>query len=273
MKYTPYLVMTTLALLLASGCTKAETPGTDAEEKPVAVVNGEPISRDVWDLYVKASHKGKTPGDLTADQQKEALDDLIGMYAGAQEAEKQNLDEGEPNARFELVRASALSELLFKKYTEGAKPTEAEMKAEYDARIAEAPKNEFRARHILVEDEAKAKDLIRQLDAGAGFEKLATEHSTDTSTATKGGDLDWFSPAQMVKPFSDAVQQLEVGKYTAMPVKSEFGWHIIRLEEKRPTTLPTYENVKTQLEPMVNRKKFEAHIKQLVDKAQVERSL
>jgi peptidyl-prolyl cis-trans isomerase C len=271
MKYSQILAVTTVGLVLAVGCTNAETPET-AEGEPVAVVNDTPISRDVWELYVKARHGGKTPGQLTVDEQKKALDELIGLYVGAQEAGKQKLDVGEPNARFELAKQSALAELLFKKYTEGMKPTEQEMKAEYDARVAEAPKTEFHARHILVADEAKAKDLIAQLDKGASFEKLATEHSTDGSS-TEGGDLGWFSPAQMVKPFSDAVQQLETGKYTAAPVKSEFGWHVIKLEEKRPTAPPPYETVKTQIEPLVARKKFEQHIDELVKKARVERSL
>jgi peptidyl-prolyl cis-trans isomerase C len=271
MKYSQILAVAAAGLLLASGCTKADTPA-DAAAKPVAVVNGTPISREVWELFVKTRHGGKTPGQLTVDEQNASLEELIRMYAGAQEAQKQNLDTGEPNARFELAKTSALAELLFKKYTEGAKPTEAEMKAEYDAAVAQAPKAEFHARHILVEDEAKAKDLIAQLGKGANFEKLATEHSKDSSS-TEGGDLGWFMPSQMVKPFADAVQKLEKGTYTAAPVKSEFGWHVIKLEDTRPTTPPPYESVKTQLEPMVHRKKFEEHLKGLVTQAKVERSL
>ncbi len=271
MRYTQILAVSTLGLLLAAGCTKAETP-IDAAAKPVAVVNGTPISRDVWALYVKTRHGGKSPGDLAADEQKDALEELIGMYVGAQEADKQKLAAGEPSARLELVGKSALAELLFKKFAEGAQPTDAELKAEYDARIAEAPKQEYHARHILVDDEALAKSLIAQLDKGASFEKLAKDNSKDGSS-TEGGDLGWFNPGQMVKPFSDALQQLELGKYTATPVKSEFGWHIIKLEEKRPTTPPPYDAVKAQLGPMVNQKKFEAHLKELVSSAKVERSL
>jgi peptidyl-prolyl cis-trans isomerase C len=271
MRYTHFLAATALGTFLAAGCTKAETPVATAE-KPVAVVNGAPISRDVWELYVKTRHGGKTPGDLTAEQQQEALDELIGMYAGAQEADKQKLGEGEPKARLELVGKSALAELLYKKYTEGKEPTEEELKAEYEARIAEAPKDEFHARHILVDDEAKAKEMIGQLDKGANFEQLAKDNSKDGSS-TEGGDLGWFNPGQMVKPFSDAVQQLEVGKYTAAPVKSEFGWHVIKLEEKRPTTPPPYDTVKAQLAPLVNQKKFETYLKDLVKQAKVEKSL
>lgn len=271
MRHTQILAISALGLLLMAGCTKADTPA-DATAKPVAVVNGTPISRDVWDLYVKTRHQGKTAGDLTAEEQGEALDELIKMYVGAQEADKQKLGEGEPNARLELVGKSARAELLFKKFTEGAEPTDAELKAEYDARIAEAPKEEFHARHILVDDETKAKELIAQLDKGGNFEQLAKDNSKDGS-ATEGGDLGWFNANQMVKPFSDAVRQLEIGKYTATPVKSEFGWHVIRLEEKRATTPPPFESVKAQLGPLVNQKKFEAHLDELVKTAKVEKSL
>jgi len=271
MKPTQILVISALGMLLAVGCTKAETPEV-AADKPVAVVNGTPISRDVWNLYVKTRHAGKTPGDLTAEEQNAALEELIGMYAGSQEADKQKLGAGEPNARLELVGKSAMAELLFKKYTEGAEPTEEELKAEYEARIAEAPKQEFHARHILVDDEAKAKELITKLDGGANFEQLAKDNSKDGSS-TEGGDLGWFNPNQMVKPFSDAVQQLEIGKYTATPVQSEFGWHVIKLEEKRATTPPPYDAVKAQLAPLVNQKKFETYLKDLVKSAKVERSL
>jgi peptidyl-prolyl cis-trans isomerase C len=260
MRHTQILALSALGLLLTAGCTKADTPA-EATGKPVAVVNGTPISRDVFDLYVKTRHQGKTAGDLTAEEQGEALDELIKMYVGAQEADKH-----------ELVGKSARAELLFKKFTEGAEPTDAELKAEYDARIAEAPKEEFHARHILVDDEAKAKELIAQLDKGGNFEQLAKDNSKDGS-ATEGGDLGWFNANQMVKPFSDAVQQLETGKYTATPVKSEFGWHVIRLEEKRATTPPPFDTVKTQLGPLVNQKKFEAHLDELVKTAKVEKSL
>ena len=271
MRQTQILAISALGLMLTAGCTKADTP-VEPAAKPVAIVNGTAISRDVWNLYVKTRHGGKTPGDLTTEEQNEALDELIGMYAGAQEAEKQKLGEGEPKARLELVGKSAMAELLFKKYTEGTEATEAELKAEYDARIAEAPKEEYHARHILVEDEAKAKEMIAQLDKGASFEQLAKDNSKDGSS-TEGGDLGWFSPNQMVKPFSDAVQQLEIGKYTATPVKSEFGWHVIKLEEERATTPPPFDTVKAQLGPMVKQKKFEAHLDELVKAAKVERSL
>ena len=269
MRQTHTLAITATILLLAAGCTKTDTAAAAA--KPVATVNGTAISQDVWNLYVKARHNGKAAADLTPEQRTETLDELIGMYAGALEAKKQNLTTGEDGARIELVNTSSMTELLFKKFVDGKEPTEEELKAEYAARVAELPKNEFHARHILVDDEAKAKDLIAQIDKGASFEKLATENSKDGS-ATEGGDLGWFMATQMVKPFSDALQQLEIGKYTATPVKSQFGWHIIKLEETRAATPPPYESVKPQLGPMVKQKKFEAHLKELVKAAKVERT-
>lgn len=271
MRQTHTLAIAATILLLAAGCTKTDTAAADATAKPVATVNGTAISQDVWNLYVKARHKGKAATELTPEERTETLDELIGMYVGAQEAKKDNLATGEDGARIELMNTSSMTELLFKKLTGGKEPTEEELKAEYDARIADLPKVEFHARHILIDDEAKAKDLIAQLDKGASFEKLAKENSKDGS-ATEGGDLGWFMGAQMVKPFSDALQQLEIGKYTATPVKSEFGWHIIKLEETRAATPPPYESVKQQLGPMVQQKKFEAHLKELVKAAKVERT-
>ncbi len=270
MRYMQVLAIACAASLLAVGCTKAETPEQEAA-KPVAVVNGTPISQDVWELYVKASQQNKTAAELTDEERKKALDDLIGMYVGAQEAEKQNLGAGEANARLELVRMSALAEMLFKKVTEGKEPTEEELKAEYGARVAELPPLEYHARHILVDDEAKAKELIGQLEKGGNFEKLATDNSKDGSS-TEGGDLGWFNPSQMVKPFADAVKQLEVGKYTTAPVQSEFGWHVIQLVETRPTTPPPFEAVKANLGPLVNQKRFQTHLDELVKTAKVERT-
>jgi len=271
MRQTHTLAITATILLLAAGCTKTDTADAAAAVKPVATVNGTAISQDVWNLYVKARYKGKTAADLTPEQRTETLDELIALYTGALEAKKQNLTTGEDGARLELVNTSSMTELLFKKFMDGKEPTEEELKAEYDARVAELPKVEFHARHILVDDETKAKDLIAQIDKGASFEKLATENSKDGS-ATEGGDLGWIMAAQMVKPFADALQQLEIGKYTATPVKSEFGWHIIKLEETRAATPPPYESVKPQLGPMVKQKKFEAHLKELVKAAKVERT-
>lgn len=274
MKNLSAAALTLACLFLTAGCSKAgdTDPAAPPPPKPLAVVNGVGISPDVWALFVRARHNGKDVGDLSAAEQSEALDELIRMYIGSQEAEKQQLVTGETTARLELVRHSSLTDLLFKKFMEGKETTEEELKAEYDRRIAELPGSEYHARHILVDDEALAKDLVAQLDKGANFEELARKHSKDGS-AQEGGDLGWFIPGQMVKPFADAVQQLEKGKYTATPVQSEFGWHVIRLEDTRATTPPPFDAVKAQLEPLVRQRKFQDHLDGILKTAKVDRSL
>jgi peptidyl-prolyl cis-trans isomerase C len=209
---------------------------------------------------------------MTTEQKQATLDSLIELYVVSQQAEKDGLDKGEAGARLELMRRSSLADLAAKKHLEGKDPTPEELKAEYDKQMAQAPKTEFRARHILVDSQDKARELIRALDKGAKFEKLARENSTDSS-AQQGGDLNWFTPSHMVKPFADAVQQLEKGAYTKEPVQSQFGWHVIKLEDTRPVTPPSYEEAKQQLEQLVKQAKFRTYLDELVKTAKIVRKL
>jgi len=238
----------------------------------VAVVNGTPISREVWELFVKTRTRGGSAEDLTDEQRKETLDSLIEMYVAAQQAQKDGLATGEDGARLELMRQSALADLAGRKYLDGKEPTEDELKAEYDKQIAQMPASEYKARHILVDSEGTARDLIAKLDGGASFEQLAMENSSDSS-AQEGGDLGWFAANRMVKPFADAVQNLEKGKYTTEPVQSQFGWHVIKLEDTRPLAPPDFETVKQQLEQLVTQGKFQAYLEELTKTAKVERKL
>ncbi len=131
--------------------------------------------------------------------------------------------------------------------------------AEYAEQVAMAPPSQFRARHILVPTQSKAIDLIAELDSGSDFATLARDFSTGPS-ATDGGALSWFSPNQMVKPFSDAVAALEDGQYTSAPVQTEFGWHVILREESRTNQPPPLESVRENIKQNITQKKFEAHI-------------
>jgi len=238
----------------------------------VAVVNGEKISRDVWDLWVKMRTRGMNPDELTPEQVTENLDQLIQMYVAGQQAEKDGLADGESGARIELMRQSALADLLSQKFLEGQEPTAEEKRAEYDKQVALLPKLEYKARHILVADEAVARELIASLDSGARFETLAEQNSTDSS-AKDGGDLGWFAASRMVKPFADAVEALEKGTYTKEPVQSQFGWHIIKLDDTRPLTPPAFEEVESQIGPMVQQAKFQTYLEELTKTAKVERKL
>lgn len=261
------------AMFATTGCAK-ETDKAAAQEAAaaVAVVNGTPISRPVFEMFVNTRTGGRDLEDVSAEEKNEQLDDLIQMYVAAQQARKDGLDKGEDGARLELMHQSALADLAGRKFLEGKDPTEEEKRAEYDRQVSQLPKLEYRARHILVAEEEKAKELIAQLDGGASFETLAKDNSTDSS-AQEGGDLGWFAPNRMVKPFSDAVQALEKGKYTTSPVKSEFGWHVIKLEDTRDLAPPPYEMVEQQLVQLVRQNKFQAYLEELVKQAKVEKKL
>ena len=263
------------ATVAAAGCAEGQTgkeTTTPAVSDAVAVVNGEEISRDVWNLYVKTRTRGASAEELTEEQKKENLDGLIEMYAAAQQAEKDGLGKGEDGARIELMKRSALAELLGQKVLGDKEPTPEELKAEYEKQIAKMPKTEYHARHILVDSEEKARELIAKLDTGADFATLAKENSSDSSSS-EGGDLGWFAPSRMVKPFADAVEALEKGAYTKDPVQSQFGWHVIRLDDTRPLEPPSYEAVEQQLGQLVKQSKFQEHLDDLMKNAKVERKL
>ncbi len=262
------------AALAFSACNSAsnDQAAGPATEDAVAVVNGIPISRDVWELFVKTRTRGGSAADLNDEQKQETLDSLIEMYVAAQKAQKDGLAKGEDGARLELMRQSALADLAGRKYLEGKDPTPEEIQAEYEKQIAQMPGTEFKARHILVDNETTARELIGKLDAGASFEQLAMENSSDSS-AQEGGDLGWFAANRMVKPFADAVQALEKGKYTAEPVQSQFGWHVIKLEDTRPLSPPAFESVEQQLKQLVTQDKFQAYLDELMKTATVERRL
>ena len=261
------------AMFATTGCAKeADKAAAQDTEAAVAVVNGTPISRSVFEMFVNTRTGGRALDDVNAEEKNEQLDELIQMYVAAQQARKDGLDKGEDGARLELMHQSALADLAGRKFLEGKEPTEEELRAEYDRQIAQLPKLEYRARHILVAEEEKAKELIAQLDGGASFETLAKDNSSDSS-AQEGGDLGWFAPNRMVKPFADAVQALEKGKYTASPVKSEFGWHVIKLEDTRDLAPPPYEMVEQQLAQLVRQNKFQAYLEDLMKQAKIEKKL
>ena len=269
-KWIPALVA--IAALGLAACNQAgKTPDKPKVEQkpPVATVNGTPISAVAFGLWAQAQ-ANKKPEELTPEQRKQALDGVINLYVAAQEADKQNVA-GDPDvaARLELERMNVLASSLFQQYVKGKTPTDADLKAEYDRQVAGMPKLEYHAHHILVATEELARDAIAKLGKGAKFEELAKKISTDGSK-TQGGELPWFAPGQMVKPFSDAAQKLSKGEYTKEPVKSEFGWHVIRLDDTRPVTPPPYDTVKDRLGPMVQQRLVRDYIDGLRKAAKVE---
>jgi peptidyl-prolyl cis-trans isomerase C len=267
------LVAATFAMSACAEKKLEQMTGQEAgAESVVAVVNGEKISKDVWDLWVKMRTRGTSPEDLTPEQLTENLDGLIQVYVAGQQARKEGLASGEDGARIELMQQTAMADMLSRKFLEGDEPTTEEKRAEYDKQVAQLPKLEYRARHILVDNEAKARELIASLDSGARFETLAEQNSSDSS-AQEGGDLGWFAASRMVKPFADAVETLEKGAYTKEPIQSQFGWHVIKLEDTRPLNPPAFEEVEAQLGPLVQQTKFQAYLEELTKAAKVDRKL
>ena len=241
-----------------------------APKPPVATVNGKPISYEAFALAAQGQTQKKVE-DLKPEERKKLLETLETLAVVAQEAEKQNVAaDPEIATRLEFARQNAVANEFLQKYAKGKTPSDADLKAEYDHQIATMPKEEFKARHILVKDEQTAKDAIVQLGKGAKFEDLARKLSTDEGSKKNGGDLNWFTPDKMVPPFSAAVSKLKKGEYTKEPVKSDFGYHVIRLDDTRPVSLPPYDAVKDRLAPMVQQRQVRDYIDSLRKAAKIE---
>jgi peptidyl-prolyl cis-trans isomerase C len=258
-----------LPLLLLSACNKAAAPAPAAPAERVATVNGKPISKSEFELYL--SNMSRQSGrEVPADQRGQLLDQFISMHLAAEEAEKAGVDK-EPKVgdQLSLARLTVLVDAGLQKYLEAHPVQDAELKPEYDAQVAALPR-EYHARHILVEDQAAAEAITKELKGGADFAKLATKRSKDSSSKS-GGDLGWFTLDTMVKPFADAVQSMQPGQLTEQPVQSQFGWHVIKLEETRATSAPPFDEVKDRVKMIVQRKKLQTHLEELRKGAKVEK--
>jgi peptidyl-prolyl cis-trans isomerase C len=261
-------------LLVLAGCNRGAptAQSTTPMEKPVATVNGTPISRAMFDYYAKNT-AGKPPAELSADQRGQLLDNLIRGELISQQAVKDGLDKsGDTPSLLALSRLQILQQAGAQHYLADKKPTDAEVKAEYDSQVAAMPKTQYHARHILVASQDAAQKIIEQLKKGAKFDELAKQDSTDSSKA-QGGDLGWFSPTNMVKPFADAVVTLKKGEYTQTPVQSQYGWHVIELIDTRDTPVPPLDQVKDRVAQLVEQKKFKAYEDDLLKTAQVQKNL
>jgi peptidyl-prolyl cis-trans isomerase C len=261
-----------VAAIGLAACNPKAGQGTSAApaKPPVATVNGKPISAEAFAVWAQAQTNKKVE-ELTPDQRKQVLEGLENLYISAEEAERQNVGaEPEVAARIELDRMNLLAASMFQKYMKEKTASDADLKAEYDRQIAGMPKQEFHASHILVKEEAQAKDLIGQLGKGAKFDALAKKYSIDPGSKDHGGDLNWFTPDKMVKPFSEAVAKLGKGEYTKEPVQTQFGWHVIRLDDTRPVTPPPFESVKDRLGQFVQQRQVHEYIDSLRKAAKIE---
>lgn len=234
----------------------------------LAVVNGKPVPSSRADVMVKqmvAQGQQDTP-ELRAM----IKDELINREILIQEADKLGLGtHADVKSQVEIARQSILIRALVADYLKKNPVKDADIKAEYDRFRAQASDKEYHARHILVEKEEDAKAIITKLKAGAKFEDLAKQ-SKDPGSAANGGDLDWAAPAAFVKPFSDAMISLQKGQLYDTPVKTQFGYHVIRLDDVRAAKIPTLEEVKPQIAEGLQQKKLQAFQQQLRTKAKIQ---
>lgn len=241
---------------------KAVAPDPD---EVVARVNGTPISAVALDAQVQAlSTRGQSAG------RAQALDQLVDLRLLTQEADESGLSsQPEIAAELERQRSAILARHVVRAELSDFEATEDALRQAYKERVDGMGGKEYNAGHILLETEEQAAELIAQLDEGAEFGQLAEEHSTGP-TASRQGDLGWFQADQMVAPFSQAVQELEPGSYTAEPVETQFGWHVIRLAEVREAQMPSYESLKEELENQLASQHIQEYLTSLREKSEVE---
>ncbi|MEO5845107.1 MAG: peptidylprolyl isomerase [Caldimonas sp.] len=244
-----------------------------AQSQNIAVVNGKPVPKARVDTIVTqvqkqaASRNQQVPPDL----EKMVRDKVVTDEILSQEAERRGLG-GSPEykAQMELARQSILIGLLAQDIDKKASVSDADVQKEYDKFKTQASGTEYKARHILVEKEDEAKAIVAQLKAGAKFEDLAKKSSKDPGSAPNGGDLDFASPASYVPEFSQAMVALKKGEYTDTPVKTQFGFHVIRLEDTRAAQFPPIADVKAQIQQRLAQQKAQAFRDELRAKAKTD---
>ena len=234
----------------------------------VATVNGTAIPQSRADLLVTEQ---KSQGAPDSEQLRAAVkEELIRREVLSQEARKKSLDKSAAvQAQMDMARQAVLIRAYLQDFVKAHPVSDADVKAEYDKIKSQLGDKEYKARHILVEKEEEAKAIIAKLDKGEKIDDLAKQ-SKDPGSKDKGGDLGWANPASFVKPFADALSKLEKGKYTTTPVKTDFGYHVLLLEDTRPLNPPPFEQVKPQLQQRASQQQIETLVKELRSKAKVD---
>ena len=244
-----------------------------AQAQNIAIVNGKPVPKARADTLIKqVQEQAAAQGQqLPPDLDQRVRDSLVLGEIFTQEAEKRGLAATpEYKTQMEQARQQVLANALFADFKKTHPVSEVEVKAEYDKFKAQSAGTEYRARHILVEKEDEAKALIAQIKGGAKFEDLAKKNSKDPGSGANGGDLDFAAPGSYVPEFSQAMTQLKKGEMTQEPVKSQFGYHIIRLDDTREAQFPPFDEVKGQLKQRMEQQKLGAYRDEVRAKAKTD---
>ncbi len=255
-----------VALLVAGAIVSAPALAAD-KGKAFVTVNGQPIPQAVYDTIItEQKAKGATESPELTNAIKEQL---IARELLLQEAKKKGIDKkNEIQLQLEAAKQAVLVNAFLADYVRAHPVSDAQLRAEYDTIKANLGSTEYKTRHILVDKEEDAKAIIAKLDKGEKLADLAKQ-SKDPGSKDKGGDLGWNSPNAYVKPFSDAMIRLKKGEYTKTPVQSDFGFHVIQVEDSRPMSPPPFEQVKPQLQQRASQQQVENLVKELRAKAKI----
>ncbi|GAB3489475.1 peptidylprolyl isomerase [Curvibacter fontanus] len=258
------LILPALALATLMGALAAPV-----QAQNLAIVNGKPIPLTRVDAL--AQQFARSGRQITPEMMEELKKAVVDRELLVQEAQKQGLDgSAEFKAQMDFTRDSLLIRDLVAAFQKNNPVTDAEIQAEYDKFTAANSGKEYRARHILVEKESEAKAIIAQLKKGAKFEAIAKKQSKDPGSGANGGDLDWAASSNYVKEFSDAMVALAKGKITETPVKTQFGYHVIRLDDVREAQLPKIDEIKPQIAQQLGQQKLMKYQEELRAKAKIE---
>ncbi len=256
-------------LLLVCAAALMAVTAQSALAQNIAIVNGKAVPKARLDALAQQVAKSGRP--VTPDVQAQMREAVIVREIFVQEAEKLGLVGSDDfKSQMEIARQSILITSLIEDFKKKNAVTDAELKTEYDKFSAANGGKEYKARHILVEKEAEAKAIIASLKKGGKFEDIAKKQSKDSGSGANGGDLDWANPSSYVAEFTQAMLKLNKGQMTDAPVKTQFGFHIIRVDDIRNAQLPSFDELKPQIAQQIEQQRLGAYQQGLRDKAKVE---
>jgi peptidyl-prolyl cis-trans isomerase C len=240
-----------------------------AQAQNIAIVNGQPVPKARMDALTQQLTAAGRP--VTPEMEPALKEEIIMREVFMQAARSKGLDKTEDyKSQVELARQAILIRQLFADYSKEHPVTDAQIQAEYDKFAAANGGKEYKVRHILVETEDQAKKVIADLKKGGKFEDIAKKQSKDPGSAANGGDLDWATPSSFVPEFSEAMIKLDKGQLTQTPIKSQFGWHIIRVDDVRQAKLPTMAELKPQISQQLQQQQLQKYQEDLRTKAKIE---
>jgi peptidyl-prolyl cis-trans isomerase C len=260
------------AVIVLSACSPSDPSKTVATSKDAvaATVNGTAITEYRVNMLAKQRAAQGRPD--SPELRKEIIENLSMQLLISQEAIKKGLDKTpEAMDQIDFAQQSILANVFVQDYLKNTPATDELLKAEYEKLKTQLAGSEYKARHILVEKEAEAKDIIAKLNKNPqAFEALAKDKSRDPGSKANGGDLGWFDPRGMVPEFGAALAKLTKGKFTEEPVKSQFGFHVILLDDSRPKTIPPFDQVKPALQQQAQQQSLKKLLDDLKAKAKIE---